>query len=281
MSSMAKIFVVVNLVFGIVAFGSAATLLGAHDDYKREYEKTVDALKAQRVESQAKIDDLELQRSQQTNKASEQLGRADELQQKVEDLTTRLAAAESSNQTLRSSVESFAKDLGTQNQLNAANQEFLKRLSDEKNTATEQMLNAKAEKDKEVANRVGLEQQVSELTDQVTTLSAEKGDVDRQLREANFWLDKYRVKFGDIKGTSEGATGIVNAVKGPLVSISVGSADKVRVGDWYAISRGSSYVGRIQIVQVDKALSVGQFDVMNPGSGAPPQPGDKASPSAD
>jgi len=280
MSSMAKIFVVVNLAFGIVAFGSAATLLGAHDDYKREYEKTVDALKAQRVESQAKIDDLELQRSQQTNKASEQLGRADQLQQQVEDLTTRLAAAESSNQTLRSSVESFAKDLGTQNQLNAANQEFLKRLSDEKNSATEQMLNAKAEKDKEVSNRVGLEQQVSELTDQVTTLSAEKGDVERQLRESNFWLDKYRAKYGDIKG-SEGAIGVVNAVKGPLVSISVGSADKVRVGDWYAVSRGSSYVGRIQIVQVDKNLSVGQFDVMNPGSGAPAQPGDKASPSND
>jgi hypothetical protein len=29
---MAKIFVVVNLAFGIVAFGSAATLLGAQDD---------------------------------------------------------------------------------------------------------------------------------------------------------------------------------------------------------------------------------------------------------
>lgn len=280
MSSMAKIFVVVNLVFGIVAFGSAATLLGAHDDYKREFEKKVDENKALQVSSQAKIDDLELQRSQQTNRASEQLGRADQLQQQVEDLTTRLAAAESSNQTLRSSVESFAKDLGTQNQLNAANQEFLKRLSDEKNTATEQMLNAKTEKDKEVANRVGLEQQVSELTDQVTTLSAEKGDVDRQLREANFWLGKYRVKFGDIKG-AEGASGVVNAVKGPLVSISVGSADKVRVGDWYAVSRGSSYVGRIQIVQVDKNLSVGQFDTMNPGSGAPPQPGDKATPAND
>jgi len=280
MSSMAKIFVVVNLAFGIVAFGSAATLLGAHDDYKREYEKKVDELKAHQVQSQAKIDDLELQRVQQTNQASVQLGRADQLQQQVEDLTTRLAAAESSNQTLRSSVESFAKDLGTQNQLNAANQEFLKRLSDEKNTATEQMLNAREEKDKEVANRVGLEQQVSELTDQVQTLSAEKGDVERQLRESNFWLDKYRAKYPDIKG-SKGAIGVVNAVKGPLVSISVGSADKVRVGDSYDLSRGSSYVGRIKIVQVDKNLSVGQFDVMNPGSGAPPMAGDKASPGND
>ena len=34
MSSMAKIFVVVNLILGVVAFGSAATLLGAKEDYK-------------------------------------------------------------------------------------------------------------------------------------------------------------------------------------------------------------------------------------------------------
>jgi multidrug efflux pump subunit AcrA (membrane-fusion protein) len=280
MSSMAKIFVVVNLVFGIVAFGSAATLLGAHDDYKREYEKKVDELKALQESSQAKIDDLELQRSQQTNKASEQLGRADQLQQQVEDLTTRLAAAESSNQTLRSSVESFAKDLGTQNQLNAAQQEFLKRLSDEKNTATEQMLNAKANLDKEIGNRVGLEQQVSELNDQVQTLAAEKGDVERQLREANFYLDKYRVKYGPM-GPVDGAAGVVMAVKGPLVSISVGSADKVRPGHYYDLSRGASYVGRIKITSVDKNLSVGEFDVNNPGSGAPPQAGDKATPGND
>jgi hypothetical protein len=42
MSSMAKIFVVVNLIIAIAAFGSAATLLGAQDDYKTELLKTID-----------------------------------------------------------------------------------------------------------------------------------------------------------------------------------------------------------------------------------------------
>ena len=44
MSSMAKIFVVVNLVFAIVAFGSAATLLGACSTVQidSEYDKQTD-----------------------------------------------------------------------------------------------------------------------------------------------------------------------------------------------------------------------------------------------
>ncbi len=277
MSSMAKIFVVVNLAFSILAFGSAATLLGAQDDYRKGYEEQVQLRKALEVSSQQKIDDLELQRTQQANKASEQLGLASQYQQQVEDLTARLAASESANQTLRSSVDSFSKELASQNQLTAANQEFLNKLSGETKTSTEGMLNAKAQLDKEIANRVGLEQQVAELNDQMTTVSAQKGDVERALREANFFLDKYRVKFGPL-GPTEGAPGQVMAVKGPLVSISVGSADKVRPGDIYDLSRGSSYVGRVKITSVDKNLSVGMFDVNNPGSGAPPQPGDKASP---
>ncbi|MCK6460927.1 MAG: hypothetical protein L6Q95_13675 [Planctomycetes bacterium] len=275
---MAKIFVVVNLAFGIVAFGSAATLLGAQDDYRKGFEAKSDELKKVTLEMQAKIDDLDLQRSQQSQKASEERGRADTLQASVDELKTQLAAANTANETLRSSVETFSKELQTSNQLNSSNQEFLKRLSDDSKKATDEMLNAKSTLEKEVANRVGLEQQVIDLTEQVTVLSAEKGDIERKARELEFWLQKYRDRFGPIEGESDGAPGVVMAVRGPLVSISVGSADKVRIGDYYNLSRGAAYVGRIKITSVDKNLSVGQFDVNNPGSGAPPQPGDKATP---
>jgi hypothetical protein len=76
----------------------------------------------------------------------------------------------------------------------------------------------------------------------------------------------------------EGAPGVVSSVKGNLVSISVGSDDKVKLGDVYSLSRGGQYVGRIIITSVDKKVSVGEFDERFPGSGAPPQEGDKASP---
>jgi chromosome segregation ATPase len=279
MSSMAKIFVVVNLVFAIVAFGSAATLLGAQDDYRKGFEDKIAELKQFQQTSQQTIDDLEVKNAQQTNKAAEERVRADGLQQQIDELKTTLTAANTANDTLRSSVETFSKELATANQLNTANKEFLERLSSDAKRATEEMLNAKSTLDKEIGNRVGLEQQVAELGDQVQTLAADKGDLDKKLREAEFWLGKYRTKYGDIRG-SEGAKGIVNAVKGNLVGISVGSADRVKVGDVYSLSRGTAYVGRITITQVDKNQSVGLFDDKWPGSGAPPQNGDAAAPSS-
>jgi uncharacterized coiled-coil DUF342 family protein len=277
MSSVAKIFVVVNLVFSLVAFGSAATLLGAQDDYKVALGKKIEEFTVYKTQTQQQMDDLVNQKNQQTNKASEESGRASQLQQQVEDLNTRLANANTLVQTLSSSVENFGKELATANDLNKSNKEFLDKLSAEAKSATEAMLNATTKLDKEVENRVGLEQQVTELTEQVTTVSAEKGDCEAKLRDVNFWLGKYREKYGPLDD-SKGAAGVVNAVKGNLVSISVGSAAGVRLGDNYNISRGSSYVGRIRITTVDKTLSVGIFDDQHPGSGAPPMPGDKATP---
>lgn len=210
-------------------------------------------------------------------RAAEQNSRADGLQGKVEELTAAMTAAEAVNQSLRSSNESFARNLGELKDLVAANQAFLDKQATETKTATEQMLNAKAQWEKEVANRVGLEQQVSELNEQMTTVSAAKGDLERALKQKEFYLGIYERRYGKLS-PNEGAPGVVNGVRGPLVGISVGSADKVKVGDVYSLSRGAQYVGRIIISTVDKNQSVGEFDEMFPGSGAPPQVGDKATP---
>ena len=58
MSSMAKIFVVVNLVLGVVAFGSAATLLGAQDDYKSALTKANEEFEGFRAAMEKRVDDL-------------------------------------------------------------------------------------------------------------------------------------------------------------------------------------------------------------------------------
>jgi capsule polysaccharide export protein KpsE/RkpR len=279
MSSMAKIFVVVNLVLGIVAFASAATLLGATDDYRKAYEEEVKKHQQDNQNNANEIKRLDLTAQQQTAKASTEAGKAAESQAKVDDLEGTLAKAEAANQTLRSSVESFAKQLEEQKQQIAANSAFLEKLNSENKAATQDMINAKSNLDKEVQNRVGLEQQVSELNEQVQTLQAAKGDLDRQLVEANFYLEAYRAKFGPLDPV-KGAPGLVTVVKGNLVGISVGSNDKVRVGDLYSLSRGEKYVGRIKIVTVDRNQAVGEFQEGFEGTGAPPQAGDKASPGA-
>jgi len=278
MSSMAKIFVVVNLAFGIFAFGSAATLLGAQDDYKMELGKLSQQFEEYRAETDKDIADLENQRSQQSQKASEELARANQLEAERDDLNARLADANTANQTLMSTVDTLTQELRTQNQVNSSNKEFLDRLSSDVQRATEEMLNAKTQLDKEIGNRVGLEQQVTELSEQVQTLAAEKGELEGQNRELRFWLSEMEKRYGKLS-PSEGAPGVVSAVRDNLVSISVGTNDGVRVGDVYHIRRGGTYIGQIRITTVDKNLSVGIFDTEFTGpTGAPPQKGDTAYP---
>jgi hypothetical protein len=71
---------------------------------------------------------------------------------------------------------------------------------------------------------------------------------------------------------------VVSGAWGSLVVIAAGSDEGVRVGDHFDLSRGAKYVGRIRITTVDRSVAAGMFDVENPGSGAPPQAGDKALP---
>lgn len=69
-------------------------------------------------------------------------------------------------------------------------------------------------------------------------------------------------------------SGKVLAVEGPIVTISVGSADQVHKGDVFIISRnGSQYVGDISISDVEPDIAAGR--VVRTAEGMSPQPGDE------
>ena len=198
MSSMAKIFVVVNLVLGVVAFGSAATLLGAQDDYKSALTKANEEFEGFRAAMEKRVDDLNDQLGQQIGKASNAVGKADSLEAERNDLNKRLAEAQNANSSLKTTVETLTAEVGAANKINQDNKDWLDKLGQEGKTATQEMLNSKKALEDEITNRVRLEQQVSNLNDQVQELAANKGDLERVLRDSNFWLAEYRRRFGDI-----------------------------------------------------------------------------------
>lgn len=278
MSSMAKIFVVVNLVLGVVAFGSAATLLGAQDDYKEALVQKSAEFKEYKEHQDKLLDDRERDLALQQNRAGEAVGRANNLESANQDLEARLAKAATRNDQLQASVETLAKEVEQGNTINQNNKKWLEDLSAANKRATEEMLNAKTQLREEIANRVRLETTVANQNQTITDLSASKGDLERQLRQVNFWLSEYRKRYGDMTNVSKGAEGRINSVRGDLVVISVGSSDGVQVGDVYHIRRGATYVGQVVIDKVEKNLSVGTFDSQFPGPGAPPQRGDVAYP---
>jgi predicted RNase H-like nuclease (RuvC/YqgF family) len=275
MSSMAKIFVVVNLVFVVLVLGGVSALLGAQDDYKTKLEEQSRDFAAFRENSSKTVQAKEAEVNAQTLKASQSESRAKE--------------AEALRDTAQSSARdaaTLAQKLGAAAEANASELANLRKILEEKNAEVDAMRKRSDEANKnyldndkklqdEIANRVRAEGQISQQNDQIASLSAEKGDLEKKMRDLEFWIGVYREKFGPIEG-GKGAPGVVLAVKNNLVSISVGSQDGVKMGDEYHLRRGGAYVGRIIIKSVMKNSAVGEFDESFTGSGAPPQVNDSA-----
>jgi len=70
--------------------------------------------------------------------------------------------------------------------------------------------------------------------------------------------------------------GRVTGVEDSNVTITVGAAEGVRVGDIFHLRRGAIYVGRVTIHDVAQNESVGEFDDQYPGRIGPPRAGDLA-----
>jgi hypothetical protein len=278
MSSMAKIFVVINVVLAVVTFGSAATLLGAQDDYKTALEKARTEFDQYKAHQDQLLDDRERDLALQQNRAGEAVGKANTLESANQDMDARLAKAATRIDQLQATAETLAQEVKQANEINKNNRTWLEKQSNDTKAATEQMLNAKTQLREEVANRVQLETTVGRQNEAITTLQAVKGDLEKQIRELNFFLGEYKKRHGDIGFQSKGSEGRITSVRDDLVVISVGSADGVAVGDVYHIRRGATYVGQVVIEKVEKNLSVGTFDSQFPGPGAPPQKGDVAYP---
>jgi hypothetical protein len=277
MSSMAKIFVVVNLILGVVAFGSAATLLGTKEDYKAanaEMAKNFDRYKS---EQDAKLSAAEKEKAAQVNAASAAVTAKETAEASNGDLTKRLAAAETASGSDRATIQQLANQVKTQVELNKTYSDLVDKLTGTSKSAVADKLNFQTKWQNEVTNRVNLEGEVRKAQAENAELAAKNGDLEKQLKTANFWVNKYRERFGDITGGPNGADGVVKSVKGNLVVLSVGSGDGVRNGDTYQLRRGSSYVGQVTITAVYKDQSVGTFDSTYKGPGAPPQAGDAAS----
>ena len=282
MSSMAKIFVVVNLVLVVVVFGSGATLLGAQDDYRSKLEETTkQAMRVHNAEK-IKIDSLYGDLSAQKTEAVREAGRAEDAERRLLLKGKILDSAQQINAQLTSANERFTGELEALRKQIENQQGTVTAAQSEAKDSNEKYQDAKKQWEEEVRNRSALEGRVQELDDTVRSLQADGNDKDKKIRELQFFVSKAK-EMGFDPGTvgSVGADGVVMKVQevaggGIVVVISVGSADGVKVGDEYKLSRGNQFVGFIKITRVHKDKAVGEFDTNNTGAGAPPEAQDRA-----
>ena len=276
MSSMAKIFVVLNLVLGVAAFGSAATLLGAQDDYKVAFEGATAKFDDYKQAKTSEIIGLNRDRTDAEGKATAAINKANVAEASQQQTKTELKQAKSANEKLMSTVETSMKELTALREIISADRTSRDRYAAEATDARKKLADMRKKFEDEAGNRAQLEVQLSNQSEEMQALAAKLGDCETALRAANFTLNKYRQRYGPLMNKGQGAPGRVNAVKGSLVTLSVGIEDGVRNGDRYQISRGDQHCGELKIIKVYKNMAVGEFDTRFMGPGGMPQVGDVA-----
>ncbi len=143
---------------------------------------------------------------------------------------------------------------------------------------------------------IDLNQRVNELTTQVTVFTQRERQQAQQihiLREENRKMLKHagasetggaaaafegRGPSSNIRPASPPAApriaGHVSYVDGDVVTLSVGSADRVEVGAVFVVFRDTAYIGDIEVTDIEPNLSSGRLIRSAPG--VSPQKGDRA-----
>ncbi|MEE9297248.1 MAG: hypothetical protein V3W34_20095 [Phycisphaerae bacterium] len=142
---------------------------------------------------------------------------------------------------------------------------------------------------------IDLNGRVNELTTQITVLNQKVRQQEQQihiLREEGRVLARRAGAPGTVLDSAimgDGGMGTIGAprvaavpkisghvlfVDGDLVTLSVGSADRVEKGQVFVVFRGTQYIGDVQITDVEPNLSSGRFIRSAPG--ASPRKGDRA-----
>lgn len=267
MTSIGKVFLVLNLVFAAIFVGSAANLIGTSQEWRSRYEEEARAHSADQEASQQQIDDLQAQ--------VQQLGaEADRLRAQVKQLEGEKAAADSDledarrkNAELTDSLAAIREELKA---LESTNGLQLKRLTeqereiaslrDERDAAKAQAHEAVLARDAAVAQLDGLKAQIGELTSKLQQAEENARASESALLAA---ARLYNFDPRELSAAPVELEGVVLKADYsnpdlPVIVINLGRKDQVKPGYKLDVYRGGQYKGQIQVqvVNMDTSAAV-------------------------
>jgi hypothetical protein len=257
MSSIGRIFIVLNLGLAALCLGWASNHLGTADNFKRELadlQVTMDETVAQKdVEIQKVRGERSAFESDLSNKRNELATLQTTLQLK----TTELDKASADNADLQARVVSFENSLGAL----ATTQDNLQELYDAADKAKEEALSAK--RDAEDAQAAALaaqraaENSLRQANDTIKDLNTEKTTQAKEIDDLEVQIEVLE----EVTGTPasliismpliDGAiVGTNTEIQPGLVAINKGTEDGVRRGFTFDVYRGGVYKGRVRVETV-------------------------------
>ena len=258
MSGTAKLFVVINLVFALLFAGGVASYLAQRnkerDDLKElqgKYTQETTKLKGdvaqltqERTNLQKQVDTLASDKSLlETNLSNTKKDLDLELKNRLE-LEARLTSLDNSVSQLKRDYDRLA----------TRNEELAKELADAKKTAEAAVTAKEAAVDKMREAEQRAEAAKNRFIETAKELQGTK-DALARFRAAGYPEPTGKYTPADIYGKVEQVDPKVG-----LIVISVGADDGVKSGMEFTVYRGTGYVGRIVVTEVDKEMSIARVD---------------------
>ena len=255
MSTISKVFTVVNIVLALFLLGSVSAILAEASDYKNLYEQEQSDRQKDVAKLTAEKEDLEQQANRLRNEASTQRNLAAGLEDDKQSLTAERDQLRADNNQLRAAVDGINTSVSSlQNQLADSQSQI--------QTLTQKNADYRQERDEAEARRMAAEENVARLEGERDRLGEDRGERERQLVALTGERDNLRAEqmaltkagvdipaiIGNVVPLIEGS---VSAVGPGFVVLSVGEQDGVQIGFPFDVYRaGGDYIGRVVVTDI-------------------------------
>jgi hypothetical protein len=252
MNFVGRILVVLIFAMSLMFMSFAVAVYGTHRNWKEESEKQqklVDIARNELAKAEEEKAKLEEAVKAETSAREQALG-------KLETERTRLETQRA--EAVKQLHELQVKDKEAVAALAAA-QDNLARLTKEVEGLRVEIRDTQKDRDAHFARSVELTDQIHQAKGEIDRLQERRIQLAAQLASANLVLDRHGLdKDMPVDGIPPLVRGKVLAVsRDDLVEISLGSDDGLRVGHTLEMFRGSTYLGKLEVLRVtsDRAVA--------------------------
>lgn len=267
MSTISKVFVVLNVVLSVFLLGTVAAILAKSEDYKGLY-TAEQAAKAEMQQSKdAEISSLR-GTLEETNSSNRNLKNDNAtLSNENEQLKADNKSAQSEKQQLSNDLSSLTSDVSALQQKFQQLQDRNDNLQQAKDAADQARADAEDAKAAAESDKARLAGQVANLAGQISELQQmleSQGQSVERLESERAALVAAGVEVERIIGNAVPALNAnVSAIGSNFVVLNVGDQAGVKIGYPFDVYRGGDYIGRVVVYEVQPDTCVARVQIKN------------------
>jgi hypothetical protein len=269
MSSIAKVFIVLNFVLSVAFLATAGALLAKTDEFRTKYEDEVTKHRSDVTERDSTIRQLNGQVTAVTQDKEGLKGKVGEIEVERDKNRTDLQGAQTANVELRKAVEEASATLKTIQQNLASTQEQVASMQKGKEDAEAKMREAVDKQRIAEAEVTRLKSEGDDKSAQLAKLGEQLTGRDDKLSQMQTVIEMAQAAGFDVANLAAqpAINGKVLEVdsKAGVVVLSVGAQAEVKKGFTFHVYRGRDYIGKVMVDDVYPDLSAASVVRLKPG----------------